>query len=60
MGDIPLICFEFGPASEIINFLNTTQLSMKFQLLIKTKMLKNKDFCCFQTVQCCIYHANTC
>ena len=36
-------------------FSYSTQLSMKFQLLIKTKMLKNKDFSCFQTVQCCIY-----
>ena len=36
----------------------STQLSMKFQLLIKTKMLKNEDFSCFQTLSCCIYHAN--
>ena len=25
-------------------------MSMKFQLLIKTKMLKNKDFSCFKTL----------
>ena len=29
------------------------QLSMKFQLL-----LENKDSSCFQTLGCCIYHAN--
>ena len=29
----------------------STQLSMKFQMLIKSKMLKNKDFSCFR----CLY-----
>ena len=33
---------------------------MEFQLLIKTKMLKNKDFSCFQAVQWYIYHADKC
>ena len=28
----------------------STELRMRFQLLIKTKMLKNKDFSCFQTL----------
>ena len=33
------------PGSEVINFFScSTQLNTKFQLLIKTKMLKNKDF----------------
>ena len=36
----------------------STQLSMKFHLLIKTKMLKNKDVSCFQFLRCCIHHAN--
>ena len=31
---------------------------MKFQLLIKTVMSKNKDFSCFRTRRCCNYHAN--
>ena len=35
----------------------STHLSTKFQLLITTKMLK-KDFSCFQTLKCVIYHAN--
>ena len=30
----------------------STQVSMKFQLLKHTKMLKNIDFSCFQTVRC--------
>ena len=34
-----------------------TQLSMKFQLVMKTQMLKYKNFSCFQTLRCCIYHA---
>ena len=34
-------------------------LSMKFQLLITIKMLKMK-IACFQTLSCCIYHANKC
>ena len=34
-----------------------TKLSMKFQLLIKIKMLKRKkkEFSCFQSLRCCIY-----
>ena len=31
---------------------------MKFQLLIKTKMLKNEDLNCLQTLRCYFYHAN--
>ena len=59
MGDIPVIYFEFEPGPKIIKRFQKTQLSMKFQLLIKTKISKNKDFSCFQTIQCCIYLANT-
>ena len=33
-------------------------LSMKFQLLIKTKIPTNEDVSCFQSLRCCIYHAN--
>ena len=40
-----------------INFFSGLyQLSMKYQLLVKTKMLKNKDFSCFHTPD----HANKC
>ena len=39
----------FKPDPEVIkHFSCLTQLSIKFQLPIKTKMLKNKDFPCFQ------------
>ena len=36
------------------------KLSIKLQLLIKTKMPENKDFSSFQTLRCCIYHADEC
>ena len=39
------------------NFLGSAQLSMKFQLLIKTKLPKIKDFSCYKTLRCCIYPA---
>ena len=45
---------------EVIKKLCSTQLSMKFQLLIKAKMLKNNDFCCCQTLSWCIYPADKC
>ena len=35
-------------------------LSMKFQLLIKGKTVKNKEFSCSKTLRCCIYPANKC
>ena len=40
----------------------STQLStsMKFQFLMKTKMLKNKDLSCVKTLRCCIYPAHKC
>ena len=48
------------PGPEVIKlFICSTQLSMKFQLLIKTKMLKNIVVFCFQTLKCCIcWHFN--
>ena len=45
------------PGPRLLNFFScSTQMSMKFQQLIKTKILKNKDFSCFQTLKWCIYH----
>ena len=38
----------------------STQLSTKFQLLIKTKIPTNKNFYCFKSLRCCIYNANKC
>ena len=45
------------PGPEVIKlFSYATQLSMKFQLLIKT----NEEVFCFKSLSCCIYHANKC
>ena len=38
----------------------STQLSKKFQLLIKTKIPTHVEFSCFKSLRCCIYHANKC
>ena len=47
------------PGPEVIKLIScSTQLSMKFQMLIESKMLKNKDLSCFQPLRCCIYHAH--
>ena len=48
-----------GP--EVIkHFSCSTQPSTKFQLLIKTKILTNKEVSCFKSPRCCIYHADKC
>ena len=47
-------------------FSYSTQLSMKFILLINVKILikcmlmKNKYYCCFKTFRCCIFLASKC
>ena len=38
----------------------STQLGMKFQLLIKTKIGTNKEVSCFKSLRCCIYHVHKC
>ena len=46
-----------GP--EVIKLFScSAQLSTKFQLLIKTKILTNKEVSCFKSLKCCIHHAN--
>ena len=42
--------------------LNSTEheISTAHKKLIKTKMLKNNEFSCFQTLRCFIYHAYKC
>ena len=53
-------CRRNRPGAEVINIFScSTQLSTKFQQLIKTKMMKNKDFSCFKTLRF-FYHANKC
>ena len=50
---------ERNQAPRLYFFPCYTQLNMKVQLLIKTKMLKNKDSVyCFKTLRDRIYHAN--
>ena len=44
----------------IILFSCSTQLSMKFQLLIKTKIPTNGEVSCFKSLIGCIYTANKC
>ena len=38
----------------------STQLSTKFQLLIKNKIPTNEEVSWFKSLRCCIYHANKC
>ena len=52
---------EICPGPEVIKLFScSTQLSTKFQLLIKTKISTNKEVSCFKSLRCCIYHANKC
>ena len=65
------VCLSYGlfqlkktgkrPGPEVIKLFScSTQLSTKFQLLIKTKILTNGEVYCFMSLRCCIYHANKC
>ena len=47
------------PGPEVIKKVHT-ELSMKFQLLIKTNILTNEEVSCFKSLRCCMYHANKC
>ena len=47
----------FYQVPRLLNIFHAQQLSMEFQMLIKSKMLKN-DFSYFQMLRCCIYHAH--
>ena len=52
-------CIARKPGLEVIKlFPCSTQLSMKFQLLIKTELPTNEEVYCFKSLRCCIYHAN--
>ena len=49
------------PGPEVIKLFScSTQLSTKFQLLIKTKILTGKEVSCFKSLNFFIYHANKC
>ena len=48
-----------GP--EVIKLFScSTQLSTKFQLLMKTKIPTYKEVSCFKSLRSCIDHANIC
>ena len=48
-----------GP--EVIKLFScSTQLSTKFQLLIKAKIPANTEFSCFISLRCCIYPTHKC
>ena len=50
-----------SPGPEVIKLFScSTELSTKFQLLIKTKIPTNEEVSCFKPLGCCIYHANKC
>ena len=49
------------PGPELIKLFScSTQLSMNFKLLIKTKIPAHKEVSCIKSLRCCIYHANKC
>ena len=49
------------PGLEVIKLFScSTQLSNKFQLLLNTKIMPNKEVSCFKSFRCCIYLANKC
>ena len=49
------------PGPKVIKLFScSTQLSTKFQLLIKTKISTNIEDSCFKSLRCCIYLANKC
>ena len=57
---VQLCWTKWLPGSEVIKLFScSTQLSTKFQLLIKTKTPTN-EVSCFISLRCCIYHANKC
>ena len=51
----------YKPGYYVIKLVSySTQLSMKFQLLMHSRMVKYKDFSCCQTLRYCIFHTNKC
>ena len=51
----------YHPGPQVIKLIScSTQLSTKFQPLIKTKIPTNEEVNCFKPLRCCIYHANKC
>ena len=59
-GGIGITLFYRGPVPRLNFFPYSTQLSTKFQLLIKTKILANEEASRFKSLRSCIYHAEKC
>ena len=59
-GIIYIIGWTGAGARVVILFPCATQLSITFQLLIKTKIVKNKDTSLLNTLRLCIHPANKC
>ena len=56
----PYLSINWSGPEVIKLFLCSTQLRMKFQLLIKAKIPTNEEVSCFKPLRFCIYHANEC
>ena len=55
------VSINLTPGLEIIKLVScSTQLSTKFQLLIKIKIPTNKEISCLKSLRRCIYHADKC
>ena len=52
------LCESWPPGYKKLFMLNSTEHGIS--TAHKIIMLKNKDFSYFQTLRCCIYHANKC
>ena len=56
-----MMIFQSQTRPEIIKHSScSTQLSTKFQLLIKTKIPTNEEVSCFKSLRCFIYPAHKC
>ena len=53
--------FGYSAGPEIIKLFScSTQLSTKFQLIVKTKIPTNEEVSCFKSLRYCDYPANKC
>ena len=57
---VPRACDPIPGPEDIKLFSCSTQLSTKFQLLIKTKIPTNEEVSCVKSLRCCNDHANKC
>ena len=48
------------PGPKVIKLFSCSTKLTKFQPLIKTKIPTNKEVPCYNSLRCCVYHANQC